>query len=366
MAVNISYKCPNCGAELFWSADKNCWACEYCDGQFSLKDLEEAGGDAKKAEELNKDNVEKHEEVDKDEYSMSNDGTVGNNLVKYTCSHCGAEIITDRSTAATVCVYCGNAVIMGEQIIDNFSPDYVIPFKVPKTQVMDAFQKFSNKPLTPKDFNCDKVVDKMQGVYIPFWLYSGNCEGAITAEGINTRTWTSGNYRYTEKKYYSLYRNGNLDFKAVPVDASSKTDDDAMDSIEPFDYSEMTAFNPGYLSGYLAERYDEDKDKCLPRAKERIENTTRDELRNTCNYNSVNVQSYEKHTEIKDVKYAMLPTWLLYTTYQDKPYFFAMNGQTGKFIGNLPISKGKLVAYSLLGGVGGYIIGAILQIMGIF
>ena len=331
-----------------------------------LKELEEAGGDAKKAEELNKDNVEKHEEVDKDEYKTSNDGTVGSDLVKYTCSHCGAEIITDRSTAATVCVYCGNAVIMGEQIIDNFSPDYVIPFKVPKTQVMDVFKKFSNKPLTPKDFNCDRVVDKMQGVYIPFWLYSGNCEGSITAEGINTRTWTSGNYRYTEKKYYSVYRNGTLDFKAVPVDASSKTDDDAMDSIEPFDYSEMTAFNPGYLSGYLAERYDEDKDKCLPRAKERIENTTRDELRNTCNYNSVNVQSYEKHTEIKDVKYAMLPTWLLYTTYQDKPYFFAMNGQTGKFIGNLPISKGKLVAYSLLGGVGGYIIGAILQIMGIF
>ena len=116
MAVNISYKCPNCGAELFWSADKNCWACEYCDGQFTLKDLEEAGGDAKKAEELNKDNVEKHEEVDKDEYSMSNDGTVGNDLVKYTCSHCGAEIITDRSTAATVCVYCGNAVIMGDAI----------------------------------------------------------------------------------------------------------------------------------------------------------------------------------------------------------------------------------------------------------
>ena len=88
---------------------------------------------------------------------------------------------------------------MGEQIIDNFSPDYVIPFKVPKNQVMDTFQKFSKKPLTPKDFNCDRVVDKMQGVYIPFWLYSGNCEGSITAEGINTRTWTSGNYRYTEK-----------------------------------------------------------------------------------------------------------------------------------------------------------------------
>lgn len=98
---------------------------------------------------------------------MSNDGTVGNDLVKYTCSHCGAEIITDRSTAATVCFYCGNAVIMGEQIIDNFSPDYVIPLKCRKSG-NGHFPKFSKKPLTPKDFNCDRVVDKMQGVYIPF------------------------------------------------------------------------------------------------------------------------------------------------------------------------------------------------------
>ena len=112
---------------------------------------------------------------------MSNDGTVGNDLVKYTCSHCGAEIITDRSTAATVCVYCGNAVNNGRADNRQLSPDYVIPFKVPKTQVMDAFKKFSKKPLTPKDFNCDRVVDKMQGVISRFGFYFGNCEGAITA-----------------------------------------------------------------------------------------------------------------------------------------------------------------------------------------
>lgn len=104
----------------------------------------------------------------------------------------------------------------------------------------------------------------------------------------------------------------------------------------------------------------------LPRAKERIENTTRDELRKTCNYDSVDIRDYTKHTEIMDTKYAMLPTWLLYTTYKDKPYFFAMNGQTGKFIGNLPIDKAKLALYSLLGGIGGFVIGIIGGFMGIF
>ncbi len=365
MAVNISYKCPTCGAEIFWNAEKNCWACEYCGDSFTLEQLE-AQGAAKAPEEINKDNVEKHEEVDTDEYKSSTDGTVGSDLVKYTCSHCGAEIITDRSTAATICVYCGNAVIMGEQIIDDFSPDYVIPFKVPKKDVMEAFRKFSKKPLTPKDFKCDQIVDKMQGVYIPFWLYSGVCSGSINAEGVNVRTWTSGNYRHTEKKYYSVFRDGILEFERVPVDASSKTENDAMDSIEPFDYSELTKFNPGYLSGYLAERYDENSDKCLLRAQERIENTTRDELKKTCDYDTLNIHNYTKETNIKDVKYAMLPTWLLYTTYKEKPYFFAMNGQTGKFIGNLPIDKVKLAIYSLLGCGGGFLIGALARAAGLF
>jgi hypothetical protein len=206
----------------------------------------------------------------------------------------------------------------------------------------------------------------MQGVYIPFWLYSGKCKGKINAEGINTRTWRAGDYRFTEKKYYAATREGTMKFEKVPVDASAKTDNDAMDSIEPYDYSELTEFNAGYLSGFLAERYDEDADKCLPRAKERIENTTRDELKKTCEYDEVNIKGYDKNVKIDKKQYAMLPTWLLYTTYKDKKYFFAMNGQTGKFIGNLPIDKVKLVVYSIFGGIGGTAIMALLSAMGLF
>jgi hypothetical protein len=249
---------------------------------------------------------------------------------------------------------------MGEQIINDFAPDLVIPFKVEKKKVMESFKEFSKKPLTPKDFDCDKVVDKMQGVYIPFWLYTGNCRGSIVAEGINKRTWTTGKTRYTERKFYRAMRDGTAAFEKVPVDASSKTDNDAMDSIEPYDYKELQPFTPAYLSGFLAERYDEDSDKCYSRAKERIENTTRDLLKDSCHYDEVNVKKFDSKIDIKKKQYAMLPTWLLYTTYKEKKYFFAMNGQTGKFIGNLPIDKVKLVIYSIIGGIGGSIIGSIL------
>ncbi|MCD8096335.1 MAG: hypothetical protein LUE12_09475 [Ruminococcus sp.] len=355
MAANITYKCPTCGAELYWTADKNCFECEYCGDSFSLSQLEDLNQTAQPEQK-----AERHEEVEEGEYTSSNDGTVGDDLVKYTCSHCGAEIVTDRATAATVCVYCGSAVIMGEQITDDFTPDYIIPFKVDKSKVMDEFKSFSKKPLTPKEFDCDKIVDKMQGVYIPFWLYSGKCDGEFDGEGINIKKWRTGNYAYTEKSFFAVHRKGIVNFDKVPVDASSKTENDAMDSIEPFDYSQMVDFNTAYLSGFLAERFDEDSDKCFARARERIENTTLDELKKSCDYDEVNSRRYDKKIKLSDAEYALLPTWLLYTTYKDKKYFFAMNGQTGKFIGNLPIDKVKLVIYSLLGGIGGSIIGAIL------
>ena len=33
--------------------------------------------------------------------------------------------------------------------------------------------------------------------------------------------------------------------------------------------------------------------------------------------------------------------WLLNTKWQDKDYLFAINGQTGKTVGDLPVDKGK-------------------------
>lgn len=358
--ANISYKCPTCGAEIFWKPTEGKFVCDYCGDSFTMADME-ASGQAAGAVDPTK--VEHHEELMEGEQGQvsSTDGTVGNDFVRYKCSYCGSEIITDRATAATVCVYCGNAVVMGEQLINDFAPDLVIPFKVEKSKVMQAFKDFSKKPLTPKAFDPEQVVEKMQGVYIPFWLYSGECHGVMQAEGINKKTHRSGDYEITEKSYYRVMRDGRVRFRNVPVDGSSKTDDAAMDSIEPFDYGELTPFKPAYLSGFLAERFDEDSEKCFERAEKRIQNTTLDLLKRSAPYDEVDVESFNSNIKKEKPLYAMLPTWLLYTTYNGTKYFFAMNGQTGKFIGNLPIDKGKLTVFSAIGAVIGGILGYIIM-----
>ena len=118
--------------------------------------------------------------------------------------------------------------------------------------------------------------------------------------------------------------------------------DDYMDSIEPFNYGDLTAFSTAYLPGYLADKYDISAEESAQRADVRAENTVVSCLRDT-------VRGYETVTERNkhirlfrgEVKYALLPVWLLTTKWNGQTYLFAMNGQTGKFVGNLPVDKSK-------------------------
>lgn len=353
MAKNLTYKCPTCGGDLAWNAATRSFKCKYCDDEFTNEQLESLGEN-----EINEEKAEKHRELEGDKaLYTATDGTDNSDLVAYTCSHCGAEIITNRTTAATICVYCQNPVVMSEQVIGDFSPKYVIPFKVEKSKVMEAFKKFSKKPLTPKSFNPDAVVEKMQGVYVPFWLYSGSASGVIKGTGENDSTFHRNGAKYRETSYYEFTRSGSIDIANVPVDASQKIEDDAMDSIEPYDQRDLTEFSPAYLAGFLAERYDLDADKCFARADLRIKNSLKSSLERSANYDRVHTKSFDASVNIKSRDYALLPSWLLYTKYEDKNYLFAMNGQTGKFIGNLPIDKLKLAIYTAIGSVGGFVAG---------
>ena len=133
---------------------------------------------------------------------------------------------------------------------------------------------------------------------------------------------------------------------AVP----SIMDDAFMESIEPFDYSEMVPFATGYMAGYLADKYDVDADAAVVRADERINTSAERCLAMAVNgYDSVNSENdYAFTKKASDVHYAMVPVWILTTRYKDEPYTFMMNGQTGKVVGSLPIDYGKLRNYSLM------------------
>ena len=271
-------------------------------------------------------------------------------LRAYNCPSCGAQLMVDQVTAVTSCPYCGNNTVLPGQLSDVLKPDYVIPFKLDKNHAVSALKHYyEGKKLLPNAFTDENHIEEIQGVYVPFWLYSGTGEGEVVMNGRNIRTWSDSKNMYTETDHYLLTRAGSMQFHHVPVDGSTKMPDAHMDAIEPFDYSEMVPFSVAYLPGYLTDRYDLDAKACEQRATSRVDNTVEAELQaSVSGFMEVDVASAKSELRIEQVAYALLPVWMLHTKWNGQDYLFAMNGQTGKLIGDLPVDSGKVTKYMLL------------------
>ena len=138
-----------------------------------------------------------------------------------------------------------------------------------------------------------------------------------------------------------------MHFVRIPVDGSERMDDAYMDSIEPFDYAELMPFSAAYFTGHLADKYDVDAEASIPRADARMRATAVDALQKTVKgYDRCSIEGDPSFLrESAAISYAMLPVWILTTRYEGKPYTFMMNGQTGKFVGSLPVDKRKSWLY---------------------
>ena len=330
----LEYKCPCCGGKIEFDSSIQKMKCPFCDTEFEMETLKDYDAVLKE---------ERPDDLNWDTHAGS-DWRPGEEegMRIYVCNSCGGQVITDETTAATHCPYCGNPVVMMSQFSGDLKPDYVIPFKLDREAAKEAMKKhLSGKKLLPKAFKSQNHIDEIKGVYVPFWLFDASADADITYRATRVRSWSDSTYDYTETSYFALQRAGDLEFERVPVDGSSKMADDLMESIEPFDFSDAVDFQTAYLSGYLADRYDVTAEQSIDRANERIKRSTENAFRNTVHgYSTVSVENSSVRLNNGKAKYALYPVWVLNTTWRGKKFLFAMNGQTGKFVGDLPVDKG--------------------------
>lgn len=269
----------------------------------------------------------------------------------FTCSSCGAQIVCDENTMATECCYCGNPTMLPSRFEGMLKPDFVIPFKKTKEEAVAALKEFyKGKKLLPAAFTANNRVEAIQAMYVPFWLFDSSVTASGTYHATRDSVVETEDEIITTTMHYNCVREGEMAFEHIPVDGSKKMDDSFMESIEPFDYSEMVPFSTAYLTGYLADKYDVDAEAAVKRADERVVKSAEGCLEATVNGYTM-VSDNGDCAVMKDesaVHYAMAPVWILTTSYEDKPYTFMMNGQTGKFVGSLPVDYGKLRNYTLL------------------
>ena len=351
-----NYQCPACTGPLHFSAETGKLTCEYCGSAYDVAEIEalyaqkEAEAAAAKEAADAKADAAKADAADGgwDTSGLSSDwGADADGLRVYGCPSCGAELICDETTAATSCPYCGNPTVVPGQFSGALKPEFVLPFRMTKDDAVRALRAhYRGKPSLPRSFTAGNHIEEIQGVYVPFWLYDATADARGAYEGEVTESHREGDYIVTNTQHYNVARAGEADFIKVPVDGSSKMPDAHMDAIEPFDYSAIQPFSTAYLPGFLADRYDEDEEKCLPRATRRMENTTRAALRETIDgYSEVHTKAENINIDIRKAHYALLPVWMLHTRWNDKDFLFAMNGQTGKLIGDLPVDPKRVAAW---------------------
>lgn len=289
-----------------------------------------------------------------------------NEAKEYHCNNCGAVLITDAQTTATTCSYCGAGVVLSDRLSGNLAPSKVIPFTISKEQAQEAFKKWCKKGLlTPNDFMTADRIKNITGMYIPFWLYDMNGRGEVEATCTRVRTYTSGDWIYTETKYYHVYRKVDLNYSRIPCDASKKMEDTMMDKLEPYEYSSLKDFNMPYLAGYIAEKYDFNDDEMLPRIKQRVSTYVDNYIRSTISgYSSVNYHRKDIKIRKKQAHYTLLPIWMVCYDYRQAEHIFAMNGQTGKIVGMPPLSKAKIAGWFMGISTGSFILFRLLSLLG--
>ena len=327
-----TYKCPGCGAPLEYTPGTDALVCRYCGTEVKVEDIKQT--------EPYEYKVENHTDQDREERSSFHG---------YTCQSCGAQLLVDDNTTATVCCYCGSSALIQERLEGVLKPAGVIPFKINRDQAKEQFRKWLCTGIfTPSVFKKTATLENIRGIYVPFWLYDYKAEAKVTAECTKVHTERRGDTEYTHTDYYMVEREGTGIYEKVPVDASEKMPDDMMDMMEPYNYSEMKEFELPYLSGYESEKYnyESNDEQMAGRVENRVNTYIFQDVKDSIvGYTTTRFLKTDVSLFRKKAVYALLPVWMVTYRYKGENKSFAINGQTGKQVGNLPNSFGKQAAW---------------------
>lgn len=400
----LTHKCPNCGGPLTFDPNDQKFHCDYCLNIYTEEEVSQYEQEQKEArgaqtqqtsaeengadqftftaeEQLDQmDDAEKKAFAEAGGLSDSADdatlnGTMENEdneatMELFLCPSCGAEIVTDATTAATYCYYCHNPVVLSGRLSGKFLPNKVLPFAVEKEEAITKFLAWTKKKwFVPKAFFNKDQIDKLTGVYFPYWATDATVDGSLQANGTVIRIWRVGDIEYTETKQFAVHREGSLSFKELVKNALSKnTQQKMVETVQPFPLEKAIDFKSQYLAGFQAEKRDIDYQAIKSQVQSELQDYSEKLLRDTASgYTTLtNVHASADITSEKN-EYVLLPVWLVTYRSSDsnkKVYYYAMNGQTGKVSGVLPISHKKLgltafgifAVLAILFMIGGYLI----------
>ena len=337
----VTFKCPGCGGYLEFDPSGQDFTCAYCGRRFSKEEVDELSSGKARAADYD------------------------SHLREYHCKSCGAQIVTDDTTAATRCYYCHGPVVLTDRLEGEFRPDSIIPFSLDREAARKSFAGYMAKHrFVDRRFFTEEQMESFTGVYYPYWLTDIDAEGTLDGEGERVHVTRTFHETVTETDHFQVHREGRLSFRGMVRKALSTVDRQLSDGIHPYDLKAAQPFSMSWLSGFLAERRDVEAAVVQADVLKEAEGYVPLLMKKDAPYDHLSGRTAMQNVKT-DLKYVLLPAWVL--TYRaaepGKTYYFMMNGQSGKTCGRLPVDKKKLGLCAALVGIA---VAALLALGGAF
>lgn len=337
------FPCPACGAQATWNAAKQLLVCPFCGTSVPF----DAAAATSAIEEL---------DLVKALTALPDEARGWQTATRTVqCQSCQAVSVFDAARVGQNCDFCGSpALVDYTEIQAPIRPRSVLAFKVPEAQVREQIRKwYASKWLAPNRLTTRAMVDRVHGVYIPYWTFDSHVVCPWDAQ--------AGHYYYTTESYRDS--NGRSQsrqkrhvrwepasgvvthfFDDEPIPGTKGVSAALLQQAEPFLMSDLVPYDKAFLSGFVVEHYQID----LKDAARRSQEAMTDKVRDLC----AAAVPGDTHQNLRirptwsgqTFKHILVPVWLLTYNYGAKPYQVVVNGSTGRIAGDYPKSPWKVAA----------------------
>lgn len=273
----------------------------------------------------------------------------------FRCETCGAEVATDPDQRSYVCPFCDSTYVVelpaaqtGRQ-----DPEFVIGFALTLEEAQEKFKAWigGNDWYRPGDLKTGAVMDKMKGIYLPFWSFSmradSDWQASIGEHWYRTETYTTtdskGNTtthtrQVQETEWYPLAGKHHRYYSGYLVSGSKGLPQDQALRVQPYQLPALKRYEAWYLAGWFAEEYSVAREQALAISQQefyRREQSNVGAFLPGDTHRSLNVST--RFSQVNS-DLCLLPIYIATYKYQDKIYRFLLNGQTGRMAGDKPVS----------------------------
>jgi DNA-directed RNA polymerase subunit RPC12/RpoP len=358
------YPCPACGANLLFEPKDGFLACPYCGHKQQIPTS---------AQQIEERSYEQYLQPRPAQMEQ-----IAQGALDVQCQSCGAIVTFTPPEVARQCDFCGAQIVAQPKAADPMlAPEGVLPFSITQQQANAGLRQWlASRWFAPNELKQFAQPGAIDGIYLPFWTYDTHTTSFYTGQ--------RGEHYYESETYYERDAQGNQVqrtrqvrktrwydasgvvtrwFDDILVPATLSLPQQRLEALEPWDLAELRPYEPAFLSGYKAQRYQVELPQGFERAKQVMAGAIEAAVRQDIGGDEQRIHSIATDYSGITFKHLLLPVYAGAYRFNQKVYQIVVNGRTGEIQGDRPYSVIKIVLFVMLML---FILTIILLVLGLF